>query len=111
MIDYLKKINIESSKKKDKADADNNAHLSENENDKQNKQDSTPTWAEILMKGCVEGERNQRATQLIGYLFKTKLDEKEIWETVVTWNKNNKPPMDLDELKKIFDSVRGYGTG
>jgi replicative DNA helicase len=106
MLDYLHKINVEASKKTAHTDLDNTGDGIEHEDRTHNKQDSTPNWAEILMKGCEKGDRNQRATQLIGHLFKTTLDEKEIWAMAVIWNRINKPPMDPPELKKTFDSVK-----
>jgi replicative DNA helicase len=106
MIDYLHKINIETSEKNDKTDPGDSADLFEDESIKQKKQDSTLTWAEILMKERRDGERNQTATQLIGHLFRTKLNEEEIWAIIVNWSQKHKPPMDLDELKRTFESVK-----
>ena len=64
-------------------------------------------YLNLLHNGCAQGERNHSATRLIGHLFKTGIREQEIWEIVHTWNEGKvKPPLDQDELKKTFESVK-----
>jgi len=63
-------------------------------------------YADILKNGCMEGERNDTATRLIGHYFKMKIPEGELWELIKIWNQKNTPPIDKSELWKIFNSVK-----
>ncbi len=70
-------------------------------------QESKDGYLDLLQNGCKQGERNHSATKLIGHLLKTGTNEIEVWEMVQMWNHNKvKPPLDLDELKKTFESVK-----
>lgn len=64
------------------------------------------SYEAILRNGCSSGNRNDTATKLIGHLFKTSINEKELWEIVSTWNLKNNPPLGESELRTTFDSVR-----
>ena len=65
------------------------------------------TYIEIIQKGCLQGERDDTATRLIGHWFECRMDDKEIWEMAMVWNeKRNKPPLPESELKKTFESVK-----
>ena len=68
--------------------------------------ESKNPYVEILRNGCNEGERNDTATRLIGHFMKIGMDEAETWEMTKIWNLKNKPPMDLHELRKTFESVK-----
>ena len=68
--------------------------------------ESKNPYVEILRNGCNEGERNDTATRLIGHFMKMGTDEAETWEMTKIWNQKNKPPMDLNELRKTFESVK-----
>ena len=73
-------------------------------NTQETKQDE---YLDLLQNGCNQGSRNQSATKLTGHLLKTGMKETEIWEVFQLWNRNKvHPPLDHDELKKIFESVR-----
>jgi len=64
-------------------------------------------YLDILKNGCVPGERNACAATLVGHWFKTGMGDEEIWEYFQNWNKGkNTPPIGIDELKKIFDSIK-----
>ena len=64
-------------------------------------------YFDILKNGCVPGERNACAATLVGHWFKTGMKEDEIWEYFQNWNQGkNTPPIGIDELKKIFDSIK-----
>jgi len=64
-------------------------------------------YLDLLKNGCKQGERNHSATSLIGHLLKTGIREAEAWEIIQTWNRDKvHPPLDQDELKKTFDSIR-----
>lgn len=64
-------------------------------------------YLDILKNGCVKGERNACATTLVGHWFKTGMKDEEVWEYFQNWNTGKvKPPIDSDELKKIFDSIK-----
>jgi replicative DNA helicase len=62
-------------------------------------------YAEILKKGAAEGNRNDTATRLAGHLLAKGVPENEAWEILTNWNHKNRPPLDLDELKRTFESV------
>lgn len=64
-------------------------------------------YFDILKNGCVPGERNACAATLVGHWFKTGMKEEEIWEYFQNWNQGkNTPPIGIDELKKIYDSIK-----
>ena len=64
-------------------------------------------YLDLLQNGCVKGERNHSATKLIGHLLKTGTKETKVWEMIQIWNRDKvKPPLDQDELKKTFESVK-----
>jgi replicative DNA helicase len=62
-------------------------------------------YAEILKKGAADGNRNDTATRLAGHLLAKGVPETEAWEILTNWNHKNRPPLDLDELKRTFESV------
>ena len=64
-------------------------------------------YTDILRNGAQEGQRNQTATKLAGYLFTKGLDENEVWEILKDWNESkNTPPLEEDELQRTFESIR-----
>jgi len=102
MLGYFKGITGESFEhKKD----ENQKAVSNKATDSKKKEPQTE-YAQILKNGCREGERNQTATQVIGHLFKMGMDQTEAWEIITMWNQKNKPPLDLHELRKTFESVK-----
>lgn len=121
MKDYLDDIS-QSEKRENEKDADffqdlkatmqmNEATLRAAENSKplepKVQEPKKDEYLELLQNGCRQGERNHSATRLIGRLLKTGMKEIEVWEMVQIWNRDKvKPPLDIDELKKTFESVR-----
>lgn len=58
--------------------------------------------------GCAEGGRNKSATQVIGHVLShihEDLWEDFGWRGLQAWNKRNTPPLDEDELYKVFISI------
>ena len=100
MIDYLqqegtKKKGSKSASKDPQATAPTTTSKKENE------------YLEILKNGCTQGERNHKATKLIGHWLKSHRNYSEVWEMVRIWNQGkNTPPMDESELKATFESIK-----
>ena len=64
-------------------------------------------YADVLKNGAVEGMRNHSATKIIGHLLGKGNDESVVWELVRQWNSDkNNPPLDENELRRTFDSVK-----
>lgn len=61
-------------------------------------------WTEII-KGTKEGNRNNVATSLTGYLFRKYMDVELICGIVEMWNERNTPPLTPNELENIVISV------
>jgi len=100
MIDYLQCEKTKKKTSKSNSKTKESAQLEKNTN-------GNNDYAEILRNGLVEGERNHKATKLIGHLLKTNMKQSEIWEMLRIWNdKKNKPPMEESELKRTFQSVK-----
>jgi hypothetical protein len=58
--------------------------------------------------GVKEGIRNVTAARNIGKLLKRFPDhewESFVWPMIKMWNKDNNPPLDLKELKSVFNSI------
>lgn len=64
-------------------------------------------YMEIMANGAQQGERNYMATKLIGHLLGKGNNENVAWEILKQWNDaKNRPPMDGQQLREIFDSIR-----
>jgi len=63
-------------------------------------------FVDILRNGTSAGDRNQTAASFIGHYIKLLKDPDEVWEITKLWNQKNSPPLDQQELRKTFDSVR-----
>lgn len=63
-------------------------------------------WLDI-MKGVGEGNRNNAAASLAGYLFKRYVEPGLVVEIMALWNERNQPPLRIDELDKIIQSIAG----
>jgi len=58
--------------------------------------------------GCTEGNRNQSAAQVLGHVLHhlhEDLWEDFGWKGLQNWNKRNSPPLDEEELYKVFISI------
>ena len=63
-------------------------------------------YTELLKNGCQEGMRNESATRLAGHLFAKGISESEVWEILSLWNTKNNPPIDYNELRRTFASIK-----
>lgn len=67
-------------------------------------------WGKIE-EGVGEGERNSTAAKYIGLIVRgiTDITDNRLIRAarfgIEAWNKNNTPPLDDDELKKVFNSI------
>jgi hypothetical protein len=58
--------------------------------------------------GATEGNRNQSAAQVVGHVLHhlhEELWEDFGWKGLQHWNKRNNPPLDEEELYKVFISI------
>lgn len=66
-------------------------------------------WNNEVLKGVGEGQRNETATSVVGKLLK-RFPEREwntdAWQLFVNWNDKNKPPLEENELRSIFESIK-----
>ncbi len=63
-------------------------------------------WVETLRNGAAEGERNNTAAALIGYLFRRDVLPAETLEILRCVNDSRfTPPLDEDELTGVFDCI------
>lgn len=70
---------------------------------------SGSTFDSKILKGGSEGSRNDNAAKLIGKLlahFPVTEWETTAWEIVASWNKSNTPPLDEQELRSVFESIK-----
>ncbi|WP_258516431.1 primase alpha helix C-terminal domain-containing protein [Ureibacillus sinduriensis] len=58
-----------------------------------------------MLEGVNEGERNNAATSLVGYLFRRYVDPEIIIGFVEMWNRRNNPPLSSEELEKVIISI------
>ena len=110
MIDYLKnpptKNDSEPEKTKNKKQTESLPEKSETIQHKA-QETNRDEYLDLLQNGCKQGSRNQSTTRLTGHLLKTGMKETEVWAMIQIWNRDKvKPPLDHDELKKTFDSVK-----
>jgi replicative DNA helicase len=50
--------------------------------------------------------RNDSATKLAGHLLAKGISESEVWQILSLWNTKNNPPIEYNELRRTFDSVK-----
>lgn len=64
-------------------------------------------WNPEILKGVIDGKRNESATSVIGKLLQGKNPKtlNDYWPMVLGWNTQNNPPMDITELKRTFNSI------
>lgn len=69
-----------------------------------------PNNWDAMLQGSVSGSRNQTAAKLAGLLFQ-KFDPPQwptlVWQILLGWNKQNKPPLPEKELRLVFNSIAG----
>jgi hypothetical protein len=66
----------------------------------------TPLWKDGA-NGSEEGKRNQTAASVIGKMLRGQPREfhPALWEAVKKWNESNKPPLEEQELRAVFESI------
>jgi hypothetical protein len=66
----------------------------------------TSDWRKYA-NGCTEGKRNEVATKMCGVFMNAfhPNDWGIAWELLKGWNTLNKPPIGIDELKLVFNSI------
>lgn len=62
-------------------------------------------WFQELARGVKEGGRTMAMTRLCGMLKRLRFNKSDVWEFIKSWNQQNRPPENLEELKKQFDSL------
>lgn len=72
--------------------------------EKQYQKKSSSYWMDIF-HNTTEGNRNNAAAQLAGHLFRRYIDPKLVVEIMYLWNTKVDPPLELEELNKIIDSI------
>lgn len=75
-----------------------------------------PTWVTELMQGVPEGQRNDAAARLTGYLAEKVLPEDVAFEFLKPFAERCTPPFLLSELREVIASIyrthqRGDGAG
>lgn len=66
---------------------------------------STEHWLERTLKGVGHGERNDATAKLAGYFLSRKIPTDVVLEQLLTWNKQNDPPLPASEIKQTVESV------
>lgn len=66
---------------------------------------SLTDWDEILTQGVPEGERNDTATRICGYLLNLGLTPTMVMLMMRQWNQNNSPPLPDKELQSVVKSI------
>ncbi|MEM2168132.1 MAG: bifunctional DNA primase/polymerase [Candidatus Nezhaarchaeales archaeon] len=62
-----------------------------------------------VLGGVEEGRRNVSAFRYARYLmFTVGLDAETVWHELKRWNANNRPPLEEEELKRVWRSAQNY---
>lgn len=61
---------------------------------------------ERVKAGVEEGGRNVAAATMAGHYLARDIAPDSVWLLLVEWNKRNRPPLEEDELKTTFNSMR-----
>jgi len=62
-----------------------------------------------ILGGVEEGRRNVSAFRYARYLlFTVGLDAETVWYELKRWNANNRPPLEEEELKRVWRSAQNY---
>jgi hypothetical protein len=68
--------------------------------------DPIEEWLRIVRHGVEEGDRNNTAARLAGYLLPKGLDIRIVFETMRAWNEVRcRPPLPEAELENIVISI------
>lgn len=66
---------------------------------------------EDLFAPAPQGQRNDAAARLAGYLLKTCTDPMAAWVQLAIWNQRNAPPLPERELRRTFESIAHRDAG
>jgi len=67
----------------------------------------TKICMETLMKGRSQGDRDDVGVRVASHLRQSGLTMKMIWVALNEWNDTNDPPLDTDELERIYQQGLG----
>jgi hypothetical protein len=69
---------------------------------------SAEVWRGLVRNGVAEGQRNDAAARLAGYLLRHFIDSLVVLELIQSWNLTRcMPPLEPDEVTAIVDSIAG----
>lgn len=67
---------------------------------------------ETIMKGIGEGERDNSGLRVAAHLRQSGLTPKMIYAALDEWNQSNNPPLNTDELNRLYDQgLQNYEFG
>ena len=67
---------------------------------------------QTLMQGVGEGERDNVGVRVSSHLRQSGLTPKMMWSALEEWNESNDPPLENDELERIFEQgLQDYEFG
>ncbi len=64
-----------------------------------------PGWYDVLLEGVDEGDRSNVAARLAGRYASLGLTPRETYYLLKTWNEDNRPPIELDQLRQTVRAV------
>ena len=64
-----------------------------------------PLWVQKIIYGVHEGIRHASAVRLVGWWYAKGLFPDEVKLLLISWNADNTPPMQVSEIKSIFNST------
>lgn len=67
----------------------------------------TKICMETLMRGRDEGDRDDVGVRVVSHLRQSGLTMKMIWVALEEWNESNNPPLNNDELERIYQQGMG----
>lgn len=62
-------------------------------------------WVRLITEGVPEGQRNDTAARLTGYLLRHGLPPAVVAALMLQWNQANRPPLHDDELLRVVRSI------
>lgn len=65
----------------------------------------TTTIAELMQRQCVDGERTEHLTKLVGTLLAAKIPTDAARQQCHAWNERNFEPLDEDKIDDTFSSI------
>jgi hypothetical protein len=69
-------------------------------------------WRQLIADGVDEGQRDESAARLSGYLLRRYIDPGVVRELVGCWNELRcRPPLPTEDIDRIVDSIAGREQG